>query len=109
MTIWDLETGKTLKTIDKLPADVESVAWRPDSTQIAAGEKGGTIRLFNPADGATQGTITQPADTVLGLAYLPDSKGLLSAGSDGLVRLWTLPIAETKAADPKKPPAPADV
>ena len=67
LTIWDLDAGKAARTIGKLPTDVESVAWRADSGQLAAGDKGGTIRLFNPADGAPQGRIDQAADTVLGL------------------------------------------
>ncbi len=75
LTIWDLDAGKPARTIDKLPADVESVAWRADGGQVAAGDKGGTIRLFNPADGSPQGTVDQPADTVLGIAYLPNGQG----------------------------------
>jgi len=41
--------------------------------------------------------IETPADTVLGLAYLPDNKQILSSGSDGVARLWKLPEGEAKA------------
>ena len=43
-----------------------------------------------------QGVIETPADTVLGLAYLPNNQQLVSAGSDGLARLWQLPVAEPR-------------
>ena len=51
------------------------------SAQIASGDKAKTIRLWNAADGAPQGVIETPADTVLGLAYLPNNQQLVSAGS----------------------------
>ena len=101
LTIWDLDAGKPARRIDSAAADVESVAWRGDSAQVAAGDKAGTIRLYNPADGAPQGTIDQPADTVLALAYLPDGKALVSAGSDGIARLWSLPVAAPRPIDAK--------
>src|SRR5262249_29673202 len=61
------------------------------------------IRLWNPADGAPQGTIETPSDTILGLAYHPKNELLISAGSDGLARLWQLPVAEPKVTDAKGP------
>ena len=52
---------------------------------------------------APQGVIETPADTVLGLAYTPNNQQLVSAGSDGLTRLWQLPVADPRLIDAKGP------
>ena len=66
-------------------------AWRLDGAQLASGDKARTIRLWNAADGAPQGVIETPADTVLGLSYLPNNLQFVSAGSDGLARCCSCP------------------
>ena len=101
VNVWDLTTGKSARTLPEATADVEAVAWRADSAQVAAGDRASIIRLFNPLDGASQGLIDQPADTVLGLAYLPSGQGLISAGSDGVARLWNLPVVAPVHTDTK--------
>ncbi len=49
--------------------------------------------------------IETPADTILGLAFFPNNQQLVSAGSDGLSRLWQLPVVEPKVVDAKGPVA----
>ncbi|MGZ3356927.1 MAG: hypothetical protein ACXWO1_12050 [Isosphaeraceae bacterium] len=45
--------------------------------------------------------IETPADAVLGLAYVPGKPMLVSAGSDGIARLWQLPVAKPRRIDSK--------
>ena len=47
--------------------------------------------------------IETPADGVLGLAYLPSNQQLVSAGSDGLARLWQLPVVAPRRFETKGP------
>jgi WD40 repeat protein len=100
ITLWNLADGKATKTVIAA-SEVESLNWKADSSQFAAGLKGGTIQLYNGPDAALQSQIAQPADTVLGLAYLPNGQGLISAGSDGVARLWSLPFPVATIADTK--------
>src|SRR5206468_1889305 len=74
-----------------------------DGAQIASGDKARQIRLWNGPDGAPQGVIETPADTVLGLAYHPNNQQVVSAGSDGLARLWQLPLVEPRVIDANGP------
>ena len=52
-------------------------------------------------DFTPDGLIETPADAVLGLAYVPGKPMLVSAGSDGIARLWQLPVAEPRRIDSK--------
>ena len=79
-----------------------SAAWRQDGSQLATGDKSHTIRLWK-GDFSPDGLIETPADGVLGLAYVPGQPLLVSAGSDGLARLWQLPVVEPKRLDAKGP------
>ncbi|HEV3167525.1 MAG TPA: WD40 repeat domain-containing protein, partial [Isosphaeraceae bacterium] len=100
VVVWDLGGGTQVRTLGHA-GDVESVAWRGDGAQIASGDKAKTIHLWNAADGAAQGVLETPADTILGLAYLPNNQQVVSAGSDGLARLWQLAITDPRVISPK--------
>ena len=89
--IWDVETSRPIRDLSGATDDVESVAWSADGSLVASGDKAKMIRFWNPADGSARGTIETPSDTVLGLAFLPDNRHLISAGSDGIARLWEWP------------------
>ena len=66
--------------------------------ELAAGDRSHTIRLWK--DNFTpDGLIETPADAVLGLAYIPGKPLLVSAGSDGIARLWQLPVAKPATID----------
>ena len=88
--IWNLVKNASIKELEGFASEVESVAWRQDGKQIAAGDRSHTIRLWK-GDFTPDGVIETPADAVLGLAYVPEKPMLVSAGSDGIARLWQLP------------------
>src|SRR6476660_174321 len=96
-----MAAGTPVRDLAGHAGDVESVAWRADGAQIASGDKARTIRLWNAPDGAAQGVIETPAESVLGLAYLPDNKQLVSGGPDGVARLWALPLVDPRTIDAK--------
>ena len=102
VNLWDM-IAPVPQALNGHAADIESLAWRGDGAQVASGDKGRAIRLWNGPDGAPQGLIETPSDTVLGLAYHPNNAQLISAGSDGLARLWQLPLVEPKVVEAKGP------
>ena len=98
--VWDLAKSAPIKELEGFASEVASVAWRQDGAQIAAGDRSHAIRLWK-GDFTSDGVIETPADAVLGLAYVPGKPLLISAGSDGVARLWRLPVAEPMHMDPK--------
>ena len=98
--IWDLAKSASIKELEGFASEVSSVARRQDGAQLAAGDRSHTIRLWK-GDFTPDGLIETPADAVLGLAYVPGMPMLVSAGSDGIARLWQLPVAKPKRIDSK--------
>ena len=45
--IWDIESGKPIKTIDASPADAWTVSFSPDGKNIASGSYSGKVNVFN--------------------------------------------------------------
>ena len=90
--IWDLATGQAVKELQGHAGDVQSIAWRGDGGGLATGDKAHTIRLWKGDLTPGSRRSNHPAEAVLGLAYLPNNQQLVSAGSDGLARLWQLPV-----------------
>jgi WD40 repeat protein/anti-sigma factor RsiW len=72
---------------------VQSVAYSPDGKLIASGGTDGgdtVIRIWDAATMREQTVLIGHSRPVSGLAFLPDSRRLLSGSWDGTLRLWDL-------------------
>jgi WD40 repeat protein len=98
--VWDPHSGKATKDLEGHAADISSIAWRGDGGQLATGDKANTIRLWK-ADLTPDSVIECPSPAVQGLGYLPNNQQLVSAGSDGIARLWQLPAAVPRRFEAK--------
>ncbi len=75
--------------------NVESVALAPDNNTIAAGVADGTLILWNRQGNVIAELPAHPGGTTA-MAFHPSQPILFTAGADGVVKGWNLPI------DPKK-------
>ena len=87
---------KTLQTI-QAAGPISALALAPDGKTLATGgtekqsnSERGMIRFWDTATTKETGTPLQHASGVFGLAYIPKSGHLASAGKDSLLRVWDL-------------------
>jgi len=88
--LWDVATGKELKSFKGSAKPLESLALSPDGKYVAAGGVDGKVRVWNVASGAEVATLKGHTGTVGALVFFPDGERLLSASDDRTVRIWTL-------------------
>jgi WD40 repeat protein len=74
----------------RVPAGVNSVAFRPDGEQIAAACADGTVRVLDARTGKVVRTLPGHRDFVFGVAFSPNGRHVASAGEDRTIRLWDL-------------------
>mgnify|MGYP001566767609 FL=1 len=67
---------------------VASVAFSPDSKQVASGLGNRTVQLWNAATGVALQTLKGHSGLVSSVAFSPDSKQVVSGSGDETVRLW---------------------
>lgn len=65
-------------------------ASNPDGSLVATSGEDGTIRLWNPRDWSTMGTLGGDQLAILGLEFSPDGSRLATAGFDTSVRIWNV-------------------
>ncbi|RKU23919.1 hypothetical protein C6499_17600 [Candidatus Poribacteria bacterium] len=98
--LWDVQTGKRLKTLKKRTAfedfegrDVNSVVFSPDGNVIASGSGNGTIRLWNAHTGEFIKYLEGHTKSVNSVVFSPNGNTLISTGEDGAC-LWDVNTGE---------------
>jgi WD40 repeat protein len=100
VTIWDLSTGRAVRTLSGHQARVLRLAFSPDGRLLASGSDDKTVKIWEVTTGRV--VCTCPHDgRVLGLAFSPDGRYLASASADNWVKVWeTRKFGDTRIAIP---------
>src|SRR5262249_47332658 len=86
--LWDVASGRHLRTLELQYTQVEALAWSRDGRTVASAGRGGVIRLLDAATG--KDLCPQPGHVagVLRVALSPDGKTAVTAGWDRTIRWW---------------------
>ena len=96
LRLWNVATGQQHATFMWNRSDIESVAFSPDGTILAAGGLDNTIQLWDPVTGQHKDTLTGHTDFIRNIVFSPDGNTLASASQDETVRLWDVPTGQLK-------------
>jgi WD40 repeat protein len=88
LKLWDIATGKLVRTFGPTADAVSGVALSRDGTKVAAAA-GVNAVVWNMADGKQLATLVHPA-AVAGVSFGGDSGRLATAAADAQARVWDL-------------------
>jgi len=86
--LWEVATGREIKTLSGHTNWVCSVAFSPDGRTLASGSWDRTIKLWEVATGREIATLGGDGDFVLSVAFSPDGRTLASGGWYHTIKLW---------------------
>ena len=84
--LWNLTTGKLVRTFGPMPDAVTAVTVSKDGLQFGAAA-GKTVKIWTIADAKEIAMLAHPAD-VAALWFSPDKTKIATAAADGFARIW---------------------
>ena len=92
--LWEVESGKCIKTLSGHTENVTSVVYSPDGKYVASGSWDKTVKLWEVAVGKCIKTLSGHEDHVTSVAYGPDGAYLASGSWDKTIKLWDVTTGE---------------
>jgi len=87
--LWDVESGRLLRTFEGHSGLVIAVAFSPDGQYVLSGSSDMTVQLWKVEDGTLGYVFDGDAEGVNAIAFSPDGRYVLSGSKDQDVKLWT--------------------
>ena len=100
-------SGQVKGEVEIGTAPVIAVAMSPDGTLVAAAGIRGSVAIIDRATRHIERTLVGPGLPVWSVAFFPDSRTLLTGGTDRMIRRWDAikgePIGDVLAGAPEDP------
>src|SRR5207302_1346037 len=96
--LWDVATGREVRTLGETAAAARVVAYSPDRRWVAAGTAGsgegnaallGEVGVWDAQTGKPIRFLEGHGAPVLGVAFGPDGEHVASAGYDQVAKVWS--------------------
>ena len=88
IALHELPSGRLARTLTGHSNEVTALRFSPDSARLCSGSSDKTLRVWSVGDGTPAGTI-ETAAAINAVAWLADGRQTASAGTDGVLRLWS--------------------
>ncbi len=88
LKLWDVPSGRLVRTFDGHASGVNSVAFSPDGRRLLSGADDKTIKLWDASTGALVRTFAGHTERVNAVAFTRDGNGVISGGADKTLKLW---------------------
>jgi len=98
--LWDVGTGKELKTLSGHNGCIFGLAFRPDGKILASASADRTVKLWDVASGERRDTLSQPLKEVYAVVFSPDGKRLAAGGTDNRIRVWEISESAAETTNP---------
>ncbi len=92
--LYNIGDGKQQREL-KMEQPVRAVSWSRNNQHIAAVCSEGRLRIWQAGDGKLLTSIQAHEGEARAVLFHPNSSQLATAGIDGMIRLWKLPLAIT--------------
>jgi WD40 repeat protein len=86
--LWDVKSGKRLRSIEVHNGAIYDLAFSPDGTVLASASGDQTVKLWRVDSGQRLDTLNQPQGEQFSVVFTPDGKHILAAGADKRIRMW---------------------
>ncbi len=95
ITLFNLQTGETLREFPRSEVAMSDLAMAANNAFVLLSSVDGSTRLVNFNDGTWLGSVAGHDGAITDAAVFSDVQRFATAGQDGTVRLWKLPVAAT--------------
>jgi WD40 repeat protein len=92
--IWDIESGKRLRSLQDHTKTVLSIAISPDGTTLVSGSEDCTVRIWLAHTGSRIKILEGHTGSVNTVAFSRDGKQVASGSQDTTIRLWNTQASE---------------
>jgi WD40 repeat protein/serine/threonine protein kinase/DNA-binding XRE family transcriptional regulator len=86
--LWDVATGKLLRTFSGHTDGVIRLAFSPDGKELVTGSFDTTARLWDVATGQTIRIFSGHRNWITGIDFSPDGRSIATSSLDGTARIW---------------------
>jgi len=86
--LWDLKTGEEVLENNWSPSVGKGVAYSPDGTWVASGNRDGRILVKDTKTGKEIYSLKGHSNDVMTIVFNVDGSRIISGGADGTVKVW---------------------
>jgi len=87
--VLNVQTSEQTRVIDAFNGSAQAVAFAPDGRQLAVGERGGEITIWDTETGDKSATIGKQTLSIVRLEFSPDGTRLAAASGDSSAPTWS--------------------